>query len=62
MSKVFGLFSICCLTLSIAGCGGSDQPTNVAADAGAQAIADYDALMAADEKALDMDPDTSSDE
>lgn len=41
------------LTLAIGGCGGTSGTGNVGEDADAKAMADYEAQMAADQKARD---------
>jgi hypothetical protein len=48
MLRITSLMILCLALASVVGCGGSQAPTNVAEDADAKAIADYEAAVAAE--------------
>lgn len=56
---VAGVFAA---SISLVGCGGSSEPTNVMGNASQSEIQNYDDLVAADEAMMDANPDDGEDE
>ena len=58
MNRFMLLFSVGLLVFGgLVGCGGSTEPTNVAADADASAIAEYEEMVASE--SASMEPEDS---